>query len=547
VSVAVVVPTLGRPSLQALLDSLAAASGPLPGEVIVVDDRPGPVDPLDLCVPARLAGTVRLLCCGGHGPAAARNVGWRAARGRWVVFVDDDVLLPGDWPLWLAADLAGLGMGVAGSQARVRVPLPPGRRPTDAERGTAGLASARWITAEMAYRREVLAWLGGFDERFPRAYREDSDLALRALGAGYLLVAGDREVVHPVRPMRRRASVRAQAGNADDVLMWRKFGPTWRAAAEAGRGDRRWHLATVLSGVAAAGAAALGRPVFAAAGGAAWLALAARFSWRRIAPGPRTPGEVGLMLVTSVLIPPVAVYHLVRGWWRHRAVVRWRPPPRAVLFDRDGTLVRDVPYNGDPAQVQPMAGARAALDRLRARGIRLGVVSNQSGIGRGLITAAQVAAVNARIADLLGPFDTWAVCPHAPVDGCGCRKPAPGLVRTALADLAVTADECALVGDIGADVAAARTAGVRAVLVPTPVTRPAEVRAAPEVAGDLAAAVDLLLLDTAPPTGSGPRTRSGLRTGSGPRTAPGGRAGSGLRAGMRLGAGSGRRAGAALR
>src|SRR5690348_10242602 len=68
-----------------------------------------------------------------------------------------------------------------------------------------------------------------------------------------------------------------------------------------------------------------------------------------------------------------------------------------VLFDRDGTLVRDIPYNGDPDRVEPMPGAADAVTRLRAFGYRLGVVSNQSGIGRGLLDAAAVARVNARI------------------------------------------------------------------------------------------------------------------------------------------------------
>src|SRR3954452_23042503 len=99
----------------------------------------------------------------------------------------------------------------------------------------------------------------------------------------------------------------------------------------------------------------------------------------------------------------------------------------AVLFDRDGTLVHDVPYNGDPAEVRPVAGARAALDRLRAAGLRLGVVTKQSGIARGLLTTDQVTLVNKRVEELLGPFDTWQVCPHGDDDGCRCRKPAPGL------------------------------------------------------------------------------------------------------------------------
>jgi histidinol-phosphate phosphatase family protein len=169
------------------------------------------------------------------------------------------------------------------------------------------------------------------------------------------------------------------------------------------------------------------------------------------------------------------------------------PVPRAVLFDRDGTLVEDVPYNGDPARVRPVPGAREALDRLRAHGIRTAVVSNQSGVARGLIGAADVVRVNARIEALLGPFDTWAVCPHGPEDGCACRKPEPGLVLAAARRLGLPVRDCVVVGDIGADVEAARRAGTYGVLVPTPVTRAEEIAAAPHVAPDLRAAVRSLL------------------------------------------------------
>jgi histidinol-phosphate phosphatase family protein len=166
----------------------------------------------------------------------------------------------------------------------------------------------------------------------------------------------------------------------------------------------------------------------------------------------------------------------------------------AVLCDRDGTLVEDVPYNGDPARVVPLPGVADGLARLRAAGVRLAVVSNQSGVARGLLTAGQVEAVNARVVDLLGPFDAVLWCPHGPDDGCTCRKPAPGMVLAAAATLGVPVARCALVGDIGADVAAAQAAGAgAAVLVPTPVTRADEVAAAPCVAPDFGVAVDLLL------------------------------------------------------
>lgn len=165
----------------------------------------------------------------------------------------------------------------------------------------------------------------------------------------------------------------------------------------------------------------------------------------------------------------------------------------AVLFDRDGTLIEDVPYNGDPAKVRPMPGARHALDALRRRGIRTGVVSNQSGIARGLLRARDVLAVHRRTQELLGPLDVLRFCPHAEDAGCVCRKPAPGMLVSALAELGVPASEAAMVGDIGTDVAAGQAAGLRTVLVPTIRTRAAEIAAATVTAANLGDAVRTLL------------------------------------------------------
>jgi D-glycero-D-manno-heptose 1,7-bisphosphate phosphatase len=172
---------------------------------------------------------------------------------------------------------------------------------------------------------------------------------------------------------------------------------------------------------------------------------------------------------------------------------RPRRAPEAVLFDRDGTLVVDVPYNGDPARVRPVPGAAAALRLLRAAGIPVGVVTNQSGVARGLVTAEQARRVNRRVDALLGPFADWQVCPHGPADGCPCRKPRPGMVLAAARRLGTAPERVAVVGDIGADVEAAAAAGATAVLVPTPATRPEEVAAAPVVQPDLVAAVRHLL------------------------------------------------------
>lgn len=168
----------------------------------------------------------------------------------------------------------------------------------------------------------------------------------------------------------------------------------------------------------------------------------------------------------------------------------WRPFD-AVLFDRDGTLVVDVPYNADPTLVTPLPTVVDTVRRLREDGVRVGVVTNQSGVGRGLITTEQLRAVHEAIDDLIGPFDVWEVCTHAPEAHCECRKPRPGLLHAAMSRLGVQPSRTVMIGDIASDLDAAAAAGVLGVLVPTPVTRKEEVAAAGLVAPDLAAAVEL--------------------------------------------------------
>lgn len=318
----VVIPTIGRPSLRALLESLGTCSGALPERIVVVDDRRSG-EPLDLGGYSKeIAGRLLLLRSEGCGPAAARNRGWRATQTPWVVFVDDDVLLTSTWCADLQRDLQGASESDGGIQARVEVPMPARRPPTDWERNVRGLMDSLWITADMAYRRTVLDATGGFDERFKRAYREDADLAIRARAAGFALRFGNRRAIHPVRTSDRWISVRLQRGNADDILMRALHGPGWRRQAGSPRGRFAWHAATVVSaGVALAGAIER-RNGLAVAGTIAWLALTADFAWRRIGPGPRTPAEVATMAATSTVIPFAAVYHKLRGVVMLRALLR---------------------------------------------------------------------------------------------------------------------------------------------------------------------------------------------------------------------------------
>ncbi|WNG90119.1 HAD-IIIA family hydrolase [Mycobacterium sp. ITM-2016-00317] len=493
--VTLVIPTIGRKSLSELLTALCDDDGQKPAEVIVVDDR---AVPRPLPLPHGLA--IQVLHSGGRGPAAARNVGWRAAATRWVCFLDDDVLPHPGWLRALRSDLtAAEAARAAGSQGGIEVPRTGAQRPpSDDERRTLRLADARWITADMAYRRDVLVAVGGFDDRFPRAYREDSDLALRIVSAGHRIIEGARRCTHPVAPATRFTSVRVQIGNRDNALLRRKFGPQWRSRIGEGRGRMPAHTATTAAAVAATVAAVLRKRATAAACVLLWAGLTAEFAVRRFLSGSRTFSELGSLASTSALIPPAAVAHRLIGEWQHRNA---RPePPLAVLLDRDDTLIQDGPYLSDPDGVVPMPGADRALDRLRSRGLLLAVVTNQSGVARGLITPRQLVEVNAAVSGRLGPFDSWQVCVHGEEDGCRCRKPAPGMVLSAAAELGVPPSRCVVIGDTGGDVTAALSAGARAVLVPTRRTLPDEVAAArahprAAVARTLNDAVDLVLLE----------------------------------------------------
>jgi GT2 family glycosyltransferase len=340
----VVIPTLGRPSLATLLESLGAAKV-RPGAVLLVADARAARAVLDGVDVGGLEARLGELRATRPGPAAARNVGWRAARSEWVVFLDDDVVVPPGWGAALERDLARCGpdddffgddVPVAGSQGRLEVPLPQDRRPTDWERNVKGLESARYATADMAYRRAALEEVGGFDERFARAYREDSDIALRIRSRGYSIAVGSRSVRHPVAPAGFWSSVARQAGNADDVLMRRLHGARWRDRAGAPRGRRARHLALTGAGLMGLAGLATRRRRAARVGLALWTAGTAELAWQRVAPGPRTPREVVNMVATSVVIPPAAAWYWLRGWVRAP-----RPPAGRAKLDRSAARRSD--------------------------------------------------------------------------------------------------------------------------------------------------------------------------------------------------------------
>lgn len=145
---------------------------------------------------------------------------------------------------------------------------------------------------------------------------------------------------------------------------------------------------------------------------------------------------------------------------------------KAVFLDRDGTLIADEYYLADPEFVRLLPGAAAVLVELKKLGFLLVLVSNQSGIGRGLINSDQAAQVHRRMEELLADcgvrLDAVYYCPHAPEEGCLCRKPAPGMLLRAATELGIELAESIMIGDKMSDVEAATAAGCRPLLLEGP-------------------------------------------------------------------------------
>ncbi|WP_343628267.1 glycosyltransferase [Roseateles sp.] len=364
--ISVVMPTYRRPDLleRCLRALMAQTLAPTRYEVLVVDD--GQEERARTLV-ERLAAepgapAIRYLRPpSGRGPAVARNTGWRAAAAPLVAFTDDDTRPDVDWlrqglsamlahPAWIAA--AGRvrvpAMGEPVGQAPMSdsahaattfsiltptlkstaaeplnaMPGPdlprvgPPRAPTDHELMTRGLETAEFVTANAFVRREALVRITGFDERFRRAWREDSDLQFRLQAEGELGRADAALVWHPVRPERWGVSLRQQRNVFFDALLYRKHPRLYR---ERVRPVPPWDYYAVVLLTAGGAMLALAGNV---PGGvlmlAAAVALVLRIAVKRLRRTSHAPSHVAEMLCTSAAIPFLSVYWRLRGAWHFR-------------------------------------------------------------------------------------------------------------------------------------------------------------------------------------------------------------------------------------
>lgn len=321
IRVSIVIPTYRRDeSLAHVLERLAVQEYPPEQyEIVAVDDGHSESVPRlveDFARQHPRISSIRALPGEGRGPAAARNIGWRAARGTVIAFIDDDAY-PADGR-WLAEGVAPFHdesvVGVSGA-----VTVPADEPPTDFQRNVKGLESGVFITCNAFYRRSALEQVGGFDEAFRAPYREDSDLQFRVEATGGKMLRNPRaHVIHPAPRGRFAISLRLQRYSQYNALIAKKHPARFRQELE-----RRppWpYYGIIGSGAAALLALATGRRRGALAGGLLWAALEGRFFQRRARGVTHTPRHLADLALTSVLIPPLSIY------WRLRGAVRYRVP-----------------------------------------------------------------------------------------------------------------------------------------------------------------------------------------------------------------------------
>ncbi|GAB3018046.1 glycosyltransferase family 2 protein [Spirosoma pulveris] len=316
--VTVIIPTYKRPAL--LRKCLMSLSQQLLAketfEVIVVDDgNEAAVAELVETVAEQTGLTTRYLGQQKRqGPAAARNAGWRSARTPFIAFTDDDCL---PQPVWLSTAMVQFQRGAQVITGRVTMPMP--EQPSHHDKTTALLETAEFVTANLFCRRSVLEQVGGFDERFDIAWREDSDLHFKIIKAGIPIVpCPNAVIVHPIRSAPWYAPLRDERKNRYDALLYKEHPALFRERIPAYKWLVIRYYVSVLSLLIGIIGLLVGNSQVVGFGFSLWLLLTLVLINERLDNQPINSTTVKTALLTSLATPFLSVYWRLYGAFSFR-------------------------------------------------------------------------------------------------------------------------------------------------------------------------------------------------------------------------------------
>ena len=244
------------------------------------------------------------------GPAAARNRGWQQALGELIVFTDDDCVPDSGWLSAIWNKYKETGLSEAAFSGRTIVPI--STPPTDYELNIANLEKAEFITANCAVTKKALLKVGGLDERFKMAWREDSDLQFKLIEKGVNIFKVETAIVtHPVRKAKWGISIKEEKKGIFNALLYKKYPTLYKQKI---RPEPPWHyyfiivcLITAVIGLV------IHNEYVAVAGGSGWLLGTLWFTIKRLSSTSRSADHIAEMLFTSMIIPLLSLYYRIYG------------------------------------------------------------------------------------------------------------------------------------------------------------------------------------------------------------------------------------------
>jgi glycosyltransferase involved in cell wall biosynthesis len=320
--ISVVIPTHQRPLLLLrCLEGLLRQDFPKEDfEIIIVSDGHDPSTSHSLAaLPDKIFPRIRYYSLPVKGgPAAARNMGWMLAQSELIAFTDDDCIPNAGWLNAIWSSYEERGKEEIAFSGKTIVPIQT--IPTDYERNMARLAAAEFITANCASTKKALHRVGGFDERFKMAWREDSDLQFKFIMQAIPIVKVENAVVtHPVRKASWGVCIKEERKGMFNALLYKKYPKLYKEKIQP---NPPWHYYTIafflllfLAGLLTSNAS------FTVAGLVGWLLMTAWFTWKRLNSTSRSWHHVSEMIFTSALIPLISLFWKFYGSWKYKVLL----------------------------------------------------------------------------------------------------------------------------------------------------------------------------------------------------------------------------------